>query len=243
MEKLALQSVIEKYYLDGLIEKVRWIITNRKLNIPLISPNKNLVGEVSFPFEIEDDLEFAIFDTSKLLKVLNIIDKSLIIDFEKNKKIAKKMKISDSSYNFNYTLQDIVIAPQLPEISEPNYEIEFNINEEFSNRFIKAKKALDNSEIKNKLLASISLGCGDFNYIKIKIGMNNDFSDKIEFNHPSNFENEMMINLDILEFPAEELKLILNNNQNGKGYISSEGLMKLVFSDGECNSKYYLTAN
>jgi hypothetical protein len=44
--KTHLQSIISKYYMEGLIDSTKWIIKDNQLIIDFISPNKNLVGKI-----------------------------------------------------------------------------------------------------------------------------------------------------------------------------------------------------
>jgi hypothetical protein len=47
MTKLELQSIIEKYHLDGLVENVKWIInTDKTLLIDFMSPTREMIGNV-----------------------------------------------------------------------------------------------------------------------------------------------------------------------------------------------------
>ena len=72
MEKQLLTSVIEKYYLGGIHEKVKWTIKDKKVTILFTSQTKDLAGSIEAPnFDIED-CTLGIYDTNKLLKLVNI---------------------------------------------------------------------------------------------------------------------------------------------------------------------------
>ena len=63
IQKLLLQSIISKYYL-GVNESVKWIIKNNTLTIAFMSPNEDIIGEVTCSdFQLED-VELAIFNSS-----------------------------------------------------------------------------------------------------------------------------------------------------------------------------------
>lgn len=239
MEKLELQSIIEKYSLDGLIERVHWKIKDKTLTIPLIAEAKNFLGEIVVTFD-QEDTEFVVHNTSRLLKLLNITDKEISIVFEKNKHIATKMKISDNNFKLNYVLSDIMLAPKIPKVEEPKYDIEFEIDENLTNKFVKAHKAIGN-EAGEKSKATFSISEKN---IKILIGDPSNYSNKVEFVHPAHFDKELLIMFNDLNFPSLEIKTIFNNNKClGKGFISSEGLMKLEFKEVNCFSKYIIIAN
>ena len=49
ISKLELQSVIEKYHLNGLIENVKWEINkNKQLTINFMSPTREMLGRVTY---------------------------------------------------------------------------------------------------------------------------------------------------------------------------------------------------
>ena len=51
INKLILQSIITKYYL-GENESVKWSTKDKNLSIDFVSPNKEVIGNVSCPFLI-----------------------------------------------------------------------------------------------------------------------------------------------------------------------------------------------
>jgi len=54
INKLTLQSIINKYYL-GLNESVKWSIANKQLEINFMTPTKDVIGSVICEnFNIED---------------------------------------------------------------------------------------------------------------------------------------------------------------------------------------------
>jgi len=48
--KLDLQSIINKYYLNGLNETVKWEIKDKTLTIKFTSPTREMIGEGLFGF-------------------------------------------------------------------------------------------------------------------------------------------------------------------------------------------------
>jgi hypothetical protein len=55
MNKNTLTSVIDKYYLNGVVESVKWDIKDKAITVDFITPMKNLVGKVTSPnFDLED---------------------------------------------------------------------------------------------------------------------------------------------------------------------------------------------
>jgi hypothetical protein len=74
MNKNILTSVIDKYYLNGIVESVKWNIKDKVITVDFITPFKNLVGKVTSPnFDLEDS-EVGIYNTSQFYKLIKIMD-------------------------------------------------------------------------------------------------------------------------------------------------------------------------
>ena len=49
ISKLQLQSIIEKYHLNGLIENVKWeIYKDKQLTINFTAPSRELIGNITY---------------------------------------------------------------------------------------------------------------------------------------------------------------------------------------------------
>jgi len=46
INKSKLQSIISKYYLNGLVQSVRWLTEKNKLSISFTSENKDIAGDL-----------------------------------------------------------------------------------------------------------------------------------------------------------------------------------------------------
>ena len=112
MEKQSLTSIIDKYYLNGIGEKVKWTVKDNTVTIKTFSPTKDMVGVVTAPFEFPDS-EFVIFDTSKFLKLVGICNQFLTMDIQLEGKIATKLLLADSEYNLEYALANLMLAPNV----------------------------------------------------------------------------------------------------------------------------------
>ncbi len=143
MKKLYLEDVIEKYYLNGLVERVKIQVVDKTLYTKFISTQKNLVGVLEAPNIELQDCEFGIYDTSQLLKLIGITDHFLMLGIEMQGKVANKLTIADNEYNLEYALADTMLTPVVPSIEEPQYDMTAEVNSEFIMKFLKAKKALD----------------------------------------------------------------------------------------------------
>ena len=106
VNKLVLQSVINKYYL-GEVESVKWKTQDKILTIDFMSINKEVIGNITHTDIDIEDSNLAIFDTKKLLNLVNITSGDLLISLEKTKAIYTKLYFGDEQGHNNkivYTL-------------------------------------------------------------------------------------------------------------------------------------------
>ena len=239
INKLNLVSNIEKYYLNGIVESVKWNVSDKKINVTFVSPHQDLVGSVESDIDLEDGT-LGIFNTSGLLKMLSILDMDILINVEKQHKAATKLLIEDSNFSLQYSLADPFIIQPTPEITEPEYEVTFGIDSEFITRFSKAKNALG-SNIKEIVRVSTITNSDGNKEVKLVLGEPTSHSNKIEFTTPAEFET---LHSEHLLFNSSHIKEILNANKEdlveATGRISVNGLLKLVFTTETSLSTYYL---
>jgi hypothetical protein len=242
MTKLELQSIIEKYHLDGLVENVKWVINKDKtLSIDFMSPTREMIGNViasDFPLP---ESQIGINNTSQLDKLLSITEGELYLDYNKEQKVITKLLISDHKYNLNYTLSDILTVPKVGAYNGPEvYDLETNLSSEHISSLIKAKNALTNSE--NVVLNVEETVNGDYQ-LNFIFGGDVEYSNKItysikEFDTTPDKEFSLTYN-------SELLKVVLACNkgaESSKLHLNSQGLMKLVFVHNNLSSTYYIVA-
>jgi hypothetical protein len=230
MEKQLLVSIIDKYYLNGIGEKVKWTVKDNVVTIKTFSPTKDMVGIVIAPFEFPDS-EFVIFDTSKFLKLVGICNQFLTMDIQLEGKIATKLLLADSEYNLEYALANLMLAPNVNfTVSEFESDYEFEITTELVNNWIKAKKALNSDTTIIQAYINEDSECK----VNFTLGEPEGHSNKIQFEIPI---TGLAVNSTVLKFNADYLKAIFDANYGatGNAYISNDGAMKLDFvtEDGQ----------
>lgn len=239
INKLDLVANIERYYLNGTVESVKWNIANNKLNINFVSPNQDLVGHIECETNLEDGT-VGIFNTSSLLKMLSILDMDILINIEKQHKVSTKLQIEDSNFSLQYSLADPFIIQSTPSINEPEYNIEFSIDSEFIMRFSKAKGALG-PNVKEIFRISTAINDEGNKQVKIILGEPTSHSNKVEFTAESAFKE---MHIGYLTFNSAYVKEILNASKDdlieAKGYISTQGLLKLEITLKTGKATYYL---
>lgn len=236
MNKQILLSIINKYYLDGLVETVLFKIQNKKLIIDFGTEFKDLKGIIIADIDLED-CNLGIYDTSSLIKLININDDELDITIDKQGIISRKIKIKSKDFNIEYCLVEELLIPKPPSIDEePKYDISFPITSQFIDRFIKAEKATTSEVL-----------CIKSSYepkgLEFVLGGNGDYSNKIKFIEPCKYDFPPSE----LQFNVIEFREILDNNKDlisGTFEYSSEGMIKLSFlNKNDISSIYYLIAH
>ena len=237
MKKPYLQDVIEKYYLGGLVERVKIQITDNTLTTKFISAQKTLVGVLEAPNMELEDCEFGIYDTSQLLKLINITNNFLVLGIEKQGKIANKLTIADNEYNLEYALADTMLTPAVPSIDEPTYHMVASVDADFITRFLKAKKALDTDVF---VVEQIMKDTEDKPAIRFTLGGLEKHTNKINFTLQTSVTS---VPGAILKFPINEFNEILAANkelETGTLSVSEDGLLKIEFTNKEGVKATYL---
>ena len=236
MKKQYLQSIIQKYNLGGAIETVTWKTTNKKLSIKFVSDDKSLTGEIkSNKFGLPDS-EISIFSTSKLLKIIGIVDHEIALSLNKKNNVYDKLIIDDKNYNLQFTLAEPMLVNKPPTVADIEYDLEATITEKDIGLINKARGALS-KENNYMLLKSYE---DEFGRIKIKFifGEKSDYADKINFSIDAKGEENI-----VLPFNSDLFRDILYNNKelgDGTIKISKKGLMEISFKNKDISTLYYL---
>ena len=107
MNKQIITSVLDKYYLNGTVESVKWVIKDKNITVDFITPMKNLVGKVtSSNFDLEDS-EVGIYNTSQFYKLVKIMDNTVVLSLNKSDKgTPLELTLADNQYDLNYYLSE-----------------------------------------------------------------------------------------------------------------------------------------
>lgn len=237
MNKQTLTSAVDKYYLNGTVEAVKWVVKDKVATIDFITPMKNLVGKVISPnFDLEDS-EVGIYNTSQFYKLVKIMNDTVVLKLNKSERgTPLELTLADNQYDLNYYLSDLNLIETVPSINEPaDYDAELDIDSDFINKFTSAKKAL--GDVK-QFTAKSEVNDGIMELL-ITIGEGNGYANKIKFKTKC----EALFGLDEIPFPADVMMEVLKANEDateGKLQISQEGLMKISFKEDGIESTYYL---
>lgn len=236
ISKNKLQSIISKYHLGGKVESVKWKVENGHLHIDFMAPTKDMIGKLSCSdFPMTNEGEMAIFNTTQLNRLLNVLTGDLILDATKTHKVLTKLTIQDSKSSFDYSLADPLMIHKVGDVNE---DIEWKVkstleNDDFTT-FIRAASAIQGSEIVTLNATRDTVGSP---IIKFVFGERMEFSNKVEFHVEANFSENVREDNKI-PFNSEMLKEIFNANKSSdECYLSfsDDGLLRLRFSSIEDN--------
>jgi hypothetical protein len=235
INKLQLQSIINKYYL-GVNEAVKWVVEDNSLSINFMTPTKDVIGIVTCKdFQLEDS-KLAIYDTKKLNSLISICNGDLLLELEKNNAIYTKLKISDLNFNLNYALSDPLLIGKVGEVTIPEWVVELDLTQEDIDNLIKAKSAL--SGIDN-MLVTTTTNLDNENVVEFVFGDESGHNNKITYQIKGNITDTNIK----LPFNSDIFKTILHANKDmggGKLFLSSMGLIQMEFELEDIFSKYFI---
>ena len=235
INKLTLQSIINKYYL-GLNESVKWDINDNMLNIDFMTPTKDVIGSVTCDgFQLEDS-SLAIYDTKKLQNLVSICNGDLLLELEKTNKMFTKLRISDMNFNLTYALSDPLLIGKVGTVNTPEWIVELDLTPEDIDNLIKAKSAL--AQIDNMLVTTTEDLDGNA-VCEFVFGDESGHNNKITYQILGDIKLQGLK----LPFNSDMFKTILQANKDMEGgslYISEMGLMKLEFNNNNIASEYFM---
>ena len=239
ISKKVLSEIVSKYSLGGHVEKVKWVVNeDNSIIIKFINDSKTLVGEINYKNTIGlKKGNYGIFNTSQLVKCLNILDGDILIETKTSNGLASKLELADTNYDVKFSLADPAIIPKVPHITnEDQPSASFEITDEFITRFVKSKDALND-------LPSFTIETKEGmtgNDLVFTIGT--DITNTIQFSVDE--LHEVTEEFEQIPFDSNLFKEILKSNRNyesGMIHINKKGLIQLQFdyNDG-FNTNYHL---
>ena len=232
INKKVISDIVSKYSLGNNIEKVKWVITDDKFTINFINDSKNLVGYVEYRKDIGlKPGDYGIFNTSQLIKCLNILDGDILVDAT-----TSKLNLADTNYDIKFNLADPAVIPNVPDINDSDdWSVSFSVSDEFITRFVKSKDALSE-------LDTFTVETRDgFNGEELVFTVGTNITNTIEFTVENATINE---SFDEVPFDSNLLKEILKANRtyhSGEIRINKKGLLDAHLHHGDgLFTGYYL---
>ena len=232
ISKKVISDIVSKYSLGNNIEKVKWVITDDKFTINFINDSKNLVGYVEYRKDIGlKKGDYGIFNTSQLIKCLNILDGDILVDAT-----TSKLNMADTNYDIKFNLADPAVIPNVPDINDSDdWSVSFSVSDEFITRFVKSKDALSE-------LDTFTVETRDgFNGEELVFTVGTNITNTIEFTVENATINE---SFEAVPFDSNLLKEILKANRtyhSGEIRINKKGLLDAHLHHGDdLYTGYYL---
>ena len=232
INKKVISDIVSKYSLGNNIEKVKWVITDDKFHINFINDSKNLVGYVDYRKNIGlKPGDYGIFNTSQLIKCLNILDGDILVDAT-----TSKLNLADTNYDIKFNLADPAVIPNVPDINDSDdWSAKFEISDEFITRFVKSKDALSE-------LDTFTIETRDgFDDLELIFTVGTNITNTIEFKVDNAVMNHTF---EALPFDSNLMKEILKANKDyhsGEIRVNKKGLLDVhLHHGGSLFTGYYL---
>lgn len=237
MEKKLLVQVIESFYLNGLSSQVKFKVKDNQVHIKFATDNKDCIGEVKAPITLED-CEIGIFNTGQLLKLLNITNEYIELKLEKQGNHFLKLHISDNQFDLSYNLSDLGLIQEpgvVPNL--PPHDLEFDINFDFTQKYVKAHNALDKPP---RFEIGVTKDFQNENVVSFMIGEKSTYSNKVNFTENGNIINEIKP----VAFNAANFREIVSVSKSAKGkaYLFKDGLLRIKLEEDDVETEYFLVA-
>lgn len=242
INKLVLQNIISKYFLNGINEAVRWDIKDDILKIKFTSPDRTMIGSVLYKGIGLEDSTIGISNTTQLNKLLAITSGFLELKYQKHNKFINKLIVSDNQFTLNYALADTLIIPKAGEyIGDEQYNIEATLDNESINAIVKAKSALADTDT---VVFKPFINADSDLQLEMLFGGNIEYSNKVSFYLPD-ITTKDLPNEFKAHYNSNLIKEIMYCNKDVSHCvmgINLDGIMKLAFDSGSIKSEYYLVA-
>ena len=234
MNKITLDTFIQKYNLGGNVNSVKWNSDGTTLSTRFISPDKSLMGELTLTRQTLPEFEVGVYDTPLLSKMLGTLADKIDFTLTKVDNTPVAFHFTDSVMSADYVLAAIGVIPDVPELKNvPEFNTLVNINAQFINSFIRGKGAL--ADVDTFAINPVDGG------VEFVFGYSDINSNRISIKAQSGAVNMT----DSIVFNANLFKELLNANKECSKatlQISDKGLAYIEFNVDDFNVKYWLVS-
>ena len=234
MNKIVLDTFIQKYNLGGNVNSVKWESSGDTLSTRFISPDKSLLGELTLVKQSLPEFEVGVYDTPLLSKMLSTLADKVDFTLTKVDNTPVAFHFTDSIMSADYVLAAIGVIPDVPELKNvPEFTTLVNIDNQFINSFIRGKGAL--ADVDTFAINPVDGG------VEFVIGYSDINSNRISIKAQSGAVNMT----DSIVFNANLFKELLNANKECSKatlQISDKGLAYIEFNVDDFNVKYWLVS-
>ena len=234
MNKITLDTFIQKYNLGGNVNSVKWDSDGSTLSTRFISPDKSLLGELTLSKQSLPIFEVGVYDTPLLSRMLGTLADNVDFTLIQVDNTPVAFHFTDSIISVDYVLAAIGVIPDVPELKNvPEFNTLVNIDSQFINSFIRGKSAL--VDIETFVVKPIDGG------LEFIIGYTDINSNRISIKTQSG----AVALTESVVFNANLFKEVLNANKECSQatlQISDKGLAHIEFNVDDFNVKYWLVS-
>ena len=143
MNKITLNTFIQKYNLGGNVNSVKWTSDGTKLSTRFISGDKSLLGVLELDKQSLPTFDVGVYDTAQLQKMLNVMMDNIDLTLTEVDGNPVAFNIKDSNKSSDYVLAALGVIPDVPELKKlPEFDTLVTLDAQFMDSFIKSKSAL-----------------------------------------------------------------------------------------------------
>ena len=234
MNKITLDTFIQKYNLGGNVNSVKWESSGDTLSTRFISPDKSLLGELTLVKQSLPEFEVGVYDTPLLSKMLGTLADKVDFTLTEVDNTPVAFHITDSVISADYVLAAIGVIPDVPELKNvPEFNTLVNIDSQFINSFIRGKGAL--ADVETFAINPVDGG------LEFVIGYSDINSNRISIK----VQSGAVSLTESVVFNANLFKEVLNANKECSKatlQISDKGLAHIEFNVDDFNVKYWLVS-
>jgi len=234
MNKITLNTFIQKYNLGGNVNSVKWNSDGTKLSTKFISGDKSLLGLVELDKQSLPNFDVGVYDTAQLQKLLGVLFDNVELSLTEVDGNPVAFKIKDAKKDVSYVLAALGVIPDVPDMkSLPEFDTLVTLDAEMIDSFIKGKGAL--SDVDHFTIKPTDNG------VEFVIGYSDMNSNRVSMKVNSsavNMDKEMHFNADLFS------QLLSANRECSKAelQIANTGLAHVEFKVDDFVAKYWLVS-
>lgn len=237
MKKEVLELFLKKFNLNGNIDSVKWVVDSKEkqLRTSALTEDRNVMADVKLNnFTDLVDATIGIYNTAQLKQMLNVLGDEIKMELNVTNDKVTSITFSDDLTKIQYVTADLSVIPSGITLKKiPPFNVEIDFNQEFINKFVRAKNALSDINIFTLLMRD--------NKLELVIGQSNINSNKITLGLVTKNGKDSVTKP--ISFNAMYLKEILVSNNDCDSAVlkvSDAGLATIAFTKNDFVSEYYL---
>ena len=231
MNKKRLQSFIQKYYLNGLVESATLSCSDNNIETDFITEDRSMMGHIKFNGLTIETGKYGIFNTSMFARMLSVLDENIDIHVVRIEDKPINLSLQSNGTVVTALLADLSVIPDVPKLAKiPDFGLSVDLTIEFVDKFIKSKAALPEADTFTIIPEE---NC------KFVLGMSNTNTNRISLPVDANVTDPLMSSKVINSNLFKEI-LTSNKGTDGKVELSDAGLLRVTFNDQDYNATYYM---